>query len=127
VRVYRYTVSKEAVFSAAHFLRQYHGGCEQLHGHNYRVRIYAAADELDGEGMVVDFVQLKAALLAASHTLFDHRCINDVPPFDALNPTTEHLARFIAESVAEQIDSARVRITECHVWETEGNCAIYRR
>lgn len=122
----RFTVFKETDFAAAHFLREYHGKCENLHGHNYRVRVYVGADELDSEGMVVDFVELKRAMLQVLERL-DHRNINDIPPFDALNSTSEHLARYIAEEVAKVVDNDRARVTECHVWETDRNCAIYRR
>lgn len=123
---HRFTVYKEQGFSAAHFLRQYHGKCERLHGHNYRVRVYAGADELDAEGLVVDFGRLKAALVEVLGR-FDHRLINEVPPFDERHPSSELLAQYIAEQVAAQIDDGRVRITECHIWETDRNCAIYQR
>ena len=122
----RFTVFKETDFAAAHFLREYNNQCENLHGHNYRVRIYAGADELDATGMVLDFVKLKAALMEVI-LRFDHHNINEVPPFDQLNPTAEHVARYIAEEVAAAIDDVRVRITECHLWETDRSCAIYKR
>jgi 6-pyruvoyltetrahydropterin/6-carboxytetrahydropterin synthase len=122
----RYTVFKETDFAAAHFLREYHGKCEALHGHNYRVRLYVGADVLDSEGMVVDFVELKAALLAVLGRL-DHANINEVAPFTELNPTAENIARHIAEEVAARVDDERVRVVECHVWETDRSCAIYRR
>jgi len=122
----RFTASREAEFSAAHFLREYHGACERLHGHNYRVRVVASCDELDSEGMVVDFSRLRDAL-AGVLSRFDHALINDVPPFEALNPTAEHLARYIAEEVAREVDDGRARIVECRVWETARNCAAYRR
>jgi 6-pyruvoyltetrahydropterin/6-carboxytetrahydropterin synthase len=122
----RFTVYKEQDFAASHFLREYHGKCENLHGHNYRVRVYVGADDLDHEGMVVDFMQLKAAMGTVLSRL-DHAHINDVPPFDVLNPTAEHIARYIAEEVASSVDDDRARVTQCHVWETDRNCAIYRR
>ncbi len=123
----RFSVYKEITFAAAHFLREYHGKCENLHGHNYRVRIYVSADSLDSEGMVVDFVELKSAMKQAIHNRFDHRFINEVEPFDLLNPTAENLAMFFAEEVARQVDDERIAVSECHVWETDTNCAIYRR
>jgi len=123
---YRYTVYKEAEFSAAHYLRDYHGICERVHGHNYRVRVYVGADELDTEGIVVDFVVVKEALQRVCDR-FDHTLINDIAPFDELTPTVEHLAQYFAEQVALEVDSERRRVTECHVWETDRNCAIYRR
>ncbi|MDQ3023430.1 MAG: 6-carboxytetrahydropterin synthase QueD [bacterium] len=122
----RYTVFKETDFAAAHFLREYHGKCEALHGHNYRVRLYVGADELDAEGMVLDFVALKRAMQQVIGRL-DHANINELEPFDLLNPTAEHIARYIAEGVAAQVDDARVRVSECHVWETDRSCAIYAR
>ena len=122
----RFEVSKELDFSAAHFLREYQGECERLHGHNYRVRVFVGADELDSEGLVVDFSKLKAALKRVIER-FDHRLLNEVEPFDELNPSLEHLARYIAEEVAQAVDDERCRVTECHLWETERNCAVYRR
>jgi 6-pyruvoyltetrahydropterin/6-carboxytetrahydropterin synthase len=122
----RFSVMKEQDFAAAHFLRQYHGGCEQLHGHNYIVRLHMGCDELDSDGMVADFCRLRDVLREVLGR-FDHKLINDVPPFDALNPTVEHLARYIAEECAAQLDDARVRVTSCEIWETARNCAMYRR
>lgn len=122
----RFVVYKEQDFAAAHFLREYQGQCEHLHGHNYVVRVYAGCDELDSEGLVVDFGALKAALQRVL-ARFDHGLLNDTPPFDAQSPTVEHLARFIAEEVAAQLDDARARVIACAVWETPRNCAIYRR
>ena len=122
-----FTVYKEIEFAAAHFLREYKGACEDLHGHNYRVRIYAGADELDGEGMVVDFARLKQAMREVIHDRFDHKNINGITPFDRLNPTAENLAQHFADAVATHLDDARVRVTECRVWETDRNCAIFRR
>jgi 6-pyruvoyltetrahydropterin/6-carboxytetrahydropterin synthase len=119
-------VIKEQDFSAAHFLREYHGKCEQLHGHNYRVQVSVGCDELDAEGLVVDFAVLKDAMQAVIGR-FDHQLLNDVPPFDKLNPTLELLARHIAEEVARRIDDDRVRVTACRLWETDRNCAHYRR
>jgi len=122
----RYTVYKEMEFAAAHFLREYHGKCEKLHGHNYIVRVYVAADELDIEGMVVDFAELKAAM-AEVVDRFDHGLINEVSPFDQIPPSAENIAGYICHEVVKRIDNDRVRVVECRVWETGRNCAIYRR
>jgi 6-pyruvoyltetrahydropterin/6-carboxytetrahydropterin synthase len=124
--MYRYTVYKQQEFSAAHYLREYHGQCETLHGHNYIVRIYASANELDGEGMVIDFALLKGALKQVIDR-FDHQNLNDVAPFLKTNPTSERLAEHICEEVGRQLDDERVRITRCDVWETAANCASYLR
>lgn len=123
----RFTVCKEIQFAASHFLREYHGKCEALHGHNYRVQLCVGADELDGEGMVLDFVELRQVLREIVDERLDHAHLNDTPPFDKLNPTAEHIAQWIAEEVATRVDDSRVRVTECRVWETDTNCAVYRR
>lgn len=123
----RFTVYKEIEFAASHFLREYHGKCERLHGHNYRVRVYVSADTLDSEGMVVDFVELKALMMEIIDSRFDHRHINGIPPFDTLNPTAENLARHFAEEIARGLDNERIRVSECRVWETATSCAVYRR
>ena len=119
-----YSVFKDFTFAAGHFVRGHTGGCENLHGHNYRVRVHAAAAELDGLGMVVDFADLKAV---ATEVLgpFDHRVINDIPPFDQRNTTAELLARFTFDEVARRLDDGRVRVTRVEVWENETSCAIY--
>lgn len=122
----RYTVTKKQDFSAAHFLREYRGMCEQLHGHNYRVQVSVGCDELDGEGLVVDFAELKAVMQAVIGR-FDHQLLNEIAPFDQLNPSLENLAQHIAEEVAAQIDDDRVRVTACRLWETERNSVTYRR
>ena len=122
----RFTVTKEQDFSAAHFLREYHGQCEHLHGHNYRVQVSVGCDELDDEGLVVDFSRLKEAMQEVIKR-FDHKLLNEVEPFEKLNPTLEHLARYIAEEVALRIDDERARVTACRLWETDRNCVVYTR
>jgi 6-pyruvoyltetrahydropterin/6-carboxytetrahydropterin synthase len=119
-----YSIFKDFTFAAGHFIRGHTGGCENLHGHNYRVRVHAAAAELDALGMVVDFADLKAV---AAEVLgpFDHRVINDIPPFDQQNTTAELLARYTFDEVARRLDDGRVRVTRVEVWENETSCAIY--
>ncbi len=76
-----HTVFKDFQFAAAHAIRGHTRGCENLHGHNYRVRVHVAADQLDELGMVLDFADLKAVVQEVLGP-FDHRVINDIPPFD---------------------------------------------
>jgi 6-pyruvoyltetrahydropterin/6-carboxytetrahydropterin synthase len=119
-----FTVFKDFTFAAAHAIRGHTGGCENLHGHNYRVRVHAAAAELDRLGMVVDFADLKAATAAALGR-FDHRVINELPPFDVRNTTAELLAEYAYREVAVRLDDGRVRVTRVEVWENETSCAVY--
>jgi 6-pyruvoyltetrahydropterin/6-carboxytetrahydropterin synthase len=110
--------------SAAHNLRQYKGKCEHLHGHNWRVDLRLAGDDLDDEGMLVDFVVVKRILAEALEDL-DHAYLNDVPPFDEINPSSENLARVIAERVASRLPEG-VRLTSVTTWESERCAVTYR-
>ena len=118
-----FTVFKDFTFAAAHAIRGHTGGCENLHGHNYRVRVHAAAAELDRLGMVVDFADLKAAV-AETLGRFDHRLINELPPFDVRNTTAELLAEYVHQEVAARLPEGRT-VRRVEIWETETSCAIY--
>ncbi len=119
-----YEIFKERTFSASHQLRGYQGNCERLHGHNWRVRIHVAADELDDHGMVIDFHELEN-MLTQVISPFDHRHLNDVPPFDAINPSSENLARYIAEQIASLLPSPRLKVLHCDIWESDASRARY--
>ena len=96
-----YQARVEAEFSAAHFLSHYRGKCENLHGHNYRVRLWVRGAELNEGGMLVDFSLLKKAL-NDSIALLDHSNLNDMEVF--LNdPSAERIARFLFEKVKEKL------------------------
>jgi 6-pyruvoyltetrahydropterin/6-carboxytetrahydropterin synthase len=113
-----------ADFSAAHNLRQYRGKCERLHGHNWRVDLRLAGDKLNAEGMLLDFVEAKR-LLGLVIEGFDHAYLNEVPPFDKLNPSSENLARVIAEAVAALLPG-HVRLASVTVWESDRCSATYK-
>ena len=116
----------EMSFSSAHFLRNYHGKCENLHGHNYRVEVYVRGHELDEAGMLVDFKHLKAATRKVVDYL-DHRNINELPPFDKeLNPSAEHLAGYFLHEVGSQINNNRIQVHKVRVWETDTCAATYQ-
>jgi len=119
-----YEVYKEGTFSGAHRLREYEGKCEALHGHNWRVRVYARAAELDAAGMVIDFKILQKILNEILDTL-DHRYLNEVSPFDKINPSAENIARFFYDHISKKINDNRVTISRIMVWETDTSCAIY--
>ena len=80
-----YTLTVRTSFAAAHRLRGYEGDCENLHGHNWMVEVTVATEVLDARGIAVDFRAMKNALSRLLARL-DHRYVNEVPPFDALNP-----------------------------------------
>ena len=121
-----FEVMIERNFSSAHQLRGYKGKCENLHGHNYKIEIYARGRELNNIGLLVDFVELKEAADEVVQYL-DHRNINELPPFDEeLNPSAENLARYILERVASRVQDQRVQIYKVRCFETPTSVATYQ-
>jgi len=118
-----YELAVEAEFAAAHRLNGYKGACERLHGHNWRVVAVVRSTELNELGMVLDFKDLRAHLEAVLDRL-DHMYLNDVPPFDEENPTTECIARHVAEALAGRLTEP-VEVDRVQVWESQGSCATY--
>ncbi len=114
----------ERNFSSAHQLRGYRGKCENLHGHNYRIEIYARGRELDHIGLLVDFVELKAAADEVVQYL-DHRNINELEPFVELQPSAENLAKYILERVGAKVSDDRVQIYKVRCFETPTSVATY--
>src|SRR5579862_4487165 len=100
-----YEVSVDETFAAAHNLRDYKGKCENLHGHNYKVRIALAGEELDATGLLYDFVHLKQVVQSVVRAL-DHTYLNEFPPFDRLNPSAENIARYIYDEAAKRLPAA---------------------
>ena len=117
-----YTVRIEDGFAAAHFLTRYHGKCERLHGHNYKVLVTAEGTSLDEGGMLVDFGSLKAALRQII-TELDHTSLNDHVEFSDGAPSAERIARFIYERMRAAVPDARLALVE--VFETDRNRATY--
>jgi 6-pyruvoyltetrahydropterin/6-carboxytetrahydropterin synthase len=121
-----FEVMIERNFSSAHQLRGYKGKCENLHGHNYKIEIYARGRELDNIGLLVDFGELKEAADEVVQYL-DHRNINELPPFDVeLNPSAENLARYILERVSARVGDGRVQIYKVRCFETPTSIATYQ-
>ncbi len=121
----QFEVMIERNFSSAHQLRGYKGKCENLHGHNYKIEIYARGRELDNIGLLVDFGELKEAADEVVRYL-DHRNINELAPFDEeLNPSAENLARYILERVSAQVGDDRVQVFKVRCFETPTSVATY--
>ena len=121
-----FEVMIERHFSSAHQLRGYKGKCENLHGHNYKIEIYARGRELDNIGLLVDFGELKGAADEVVQYL-DHRNINELEPFDEeLNPSAENLARYILERVASRVGDERVQVYKVRCFETPTSVATYQ-
>lgn len=110
-------------FSSAHFLRNYQGSCERLHGHNYWVECSVFANKLDETGFVMDFRAIKAILKPLILRL-DHQCLNELAPFDKINPTAENIAIHLAQELSKELP-AYIQVHSMAIWETDGCCAIY--
>lgn len=120
----RYTMRIVTDFAAAHVLRGYPGPCSRLHGHNWKVEVEALATTLDDIGMGIDFKDLKAATHAVIDEL-DHRHLNEIAPFDAINPTAENIAAYLHQRLSEKVNNERVKISTITLWETERACVKY--
>jgi 6-pyruvoyltetrahydropterin/6-carboxytetrahydropterin synthase len=121
----QFEVMIERNFSSAHQLRGYRGKCENLHGHNYKIEIYARGKELNNIGLLVDFVELKQAADDLV-TYLDHKNLNELEPFVVeQNPSAENVARFVLEKLAAKINDERVQIYKVRCFETPTSVATY--
>ncbi|MCX7725395.1 MAG: 6-carboxytetrahydropterin synthase QueD [Chitinispirillaceae bacterium] len=119
-----FEVTTETTFSAAHRLKNYRGPCENLHGHNWRVRATVKCLKLDECGIGIDFKVLKAKLKEIVKE-FDHQDINTIFEPLNLNPSSENIARYIFSKLKESLVDCKCEIGKVEVFETEGNCAAY--
>ncbi len=134
-----FQVSVEEVFAAGHALRGYRGKCENLHGHNYKVRVTLTGESLDPIGLLYDFKDLKETIQSTIRKL-DHRFINEIPPFDVLNPSAENLAKYFYEETIRLLSSqskangnaqkqgspdGSLHVSYVTVWETDTTTATY--
>ena len=121
-----YTLRVETDFAAAHFLSHYHGKCENLHGHNYRVRLWIRGMELDEGGMLADFSLLKKALKETVNPM-DHSNLNDTAIFKN-DPSAERIARFVFDNIKEKLPALGINSALLHavdVFENAGCMARY--
>ena len=121
-----FEVAVEQTFAAGHALRNYKGKCENVHGHNFKVRVVIEGEKLDETGLLVDFLDIKAAMCSIVERL-DHVFLNDIAPFDVKNPSAENIAEYFYQEMARSLrETVPVRIREVKVWETEVQSATYR-
>ncbi len=113
-------------FSAAHFLRNYKGKCESLHGHNWKVEVLVSRKELDSLGMVMDFGDLKKIAKDALEEL-DHHQLDNIEYFKSHNPSSEEIARYIFNKLEKEISKRDCQLKEVSVWETDSSCATYHK
>lgn len=103
-------------FDAAHFLVDYPGECARLHGHSYLVEVTIAGKTLNKIGLLYDFKDLKEKTNEIV-SRFDHRYLNEIPPFDKTSPTAENLAKYIFDELKKTIPQ-EIGIKQVSVWES---------
>ena len=112
-------------FDAAHSLTGYPGECARLHGHSFKIDVMVAGETLNDIGLLFDFKDLKDKVNAVLDR-FDHRHMNEIPPFDRISPTAENFARFLwGELSADGILPDTVRVSRINVWESDTACISY--
>ncbi len=119
-----YQVAIEQHFDAAHFLRDYQGKCEALHGHRFKVVARVNASRTDDIGLAYDFTVLKQHL-GDILSGFDHTCLNEVPPFDKINPSSENIAATIYNELKLKLTAAPVSLSCVEVWESPQSWVTY--
>lgn len=119
-----FRVSVREHFDAAHYLRNYQGKCERMHGHRFQVVATLEAAQLDESGMAMDFTRLKMHLREMLER-FDHACLNEVPPFDQMNPSSENIAAVVCRELQTRLDGEAVTVRSIEVYESPDSWAAY--
>jgi 6-pyruvoyltetrahydropterin/6-carboxytetrahydropterin synthase len=123
-----FEVTVEKTFAAGHYLRGYRGKCEKPHGHNYTVKVIVRGPRLDNAGLLCDFAELKAMLNEIAARL-DHQMMNEIPPFDTLNPSAENLAMYFYQEMERRLRQREpangARVAAVTIWETDTTTATY--
>jgi len=121
-----YQLFVEEHFDAAHYLPDYHGKCEKLHGHRFKVVARLEAGSLDETGLAYDFTKLKQHLREIL-AKFDHTCLNDVPPLDKIGPSSENIAATIYDALQPRLSESPVKLVNVEVWESPTTGVSYSR
>jgi len=111
-------------FASAHSLRDYPGDCARLHGHNWQVEVSVCSQVLDDSGIAIDFREIKKQTKLVAKRL-DHQYLNDIKPFDVLNPTAENIAKYFFEEIDILINNQYVKVKEVTIWETPRSAVTY--
>lgn len=122
----KFVIRVEARFEAAHNLREYYGKPEPLHGHSWKVEVKIQSDKLDQEDISVDYVKVKKNLEKLAGKL-DYRYINEVPPFNKINPSSENIAKWFYDHLNKKKLLGKAKIQEVILWEGPFNYLAYSR
>ena len=112
-------------FAAAHQLKMVAEKCENLHGHNFKIEVYVTGKMLNAAGVLIDFGELKQHIFEILERL-DHKFLNDLDYFkDRFPPSSENIARFIAEELQASLEDTGVKVSRVAAWESENACATF--
>lgn len=111
-------------FAAAHQLAMVTEKCENLHGHNWKIEVYVAGSKLNEWGVLVDFGEIKGHLSDVMDIL-DHKFLNDIDAFRDKNPSSENIAKYIADQMQSRLTDPSIRVSRVRVWESDDACATY--
>lgn len=117
-----FKIHKEVFIRAAHYLRGYPKNCKRLHGEYYRIRVWIESEELDKYGMVIDFKDLTKWIKK-----YDHKCLNDIKPFDKINPTVESFALNLGMEIKKELNKRDnvPYLTKIRIYESDSSfCEI---
>jgi len=122
-----YMLTVENSFASAHQLRGYKGKCENIHGHNWKVEVNIKGSKLNDIGLLIDFQDINK-ILKEIMTYLDHKNLNETAPFDTINPSSENIAKFIAEELNKGLNSfpGDIHTESVTVWESgTSRCTYY--
>jgi 6-pyruvoyltetrahydropterin/6-carboxytetrahydropterin synthase len=111
-------------FASAHSLRDYPGDCARLHGHNWQVEVSVCSQALDDSGIAIDFREIKKQTKLVVKRL-DHQYLNEIEPFDVLNPTAENIAKYFFDEISLLINNQNDKVKEVTIWETPRSAVTY--
>jgi 6-pyruvoyltetrahydropterin/6-carboxytetrahydropterin synthase len=119
-----YEVTIKKTFSAAHILKEIGGKCEDLHGHNFIVEVTVRGESLNQEDILIDFRDLKRWTNEVLEAL-DHKYLNEIEVFNRTNPSSERIARYIHDQLADNVKTMGLNIARVKVWESENAHVAY--
>ena len=111
-------------FAAAHQLRDFKGPCENLHGHNWKIEVYISGEKLGPDGLLIDFQLVKKETKKALDAL-DHKFLNELEPFKAINPSSENIACHIFDLLSNELNNDNIKVSKVSAWESNSACASY--
>ncbi len=114
----KYSLKVLTEFASAHTLKNYPGACSRMHGHNWKVELEVEANRLDEVGIAIDFKQMKRAANEVCDRL-DHQYLNDIEPFNKINPSAENIAAYLYQEIGKLINDDTAKVCSVTLWETD--------